>query len=273
MIMKKMFLAKLFLFVGFSYAFAQSDVCNSGFAPCGAFANADVVFVGTVTKVIQPPLEIWMRDKDYDQRAFVRIEKLFKGSNRSQIVLSQFGKRIAPKFIGGSSYLFYANYDKKLKIWEVKPCTRTRMTQYANDDLLFLNGLLSAIGKSRVSGEVTKFTPDPDVVVETKRLANFKIKIIGEGKEYETTTDKNGVYEIYGLPSGKYIIKIDIPADLEFYAVLHSIPNPLSHAKDFEFELKEGGCYSMNIMLKKREAKEKIGAMINNQHLEKSHGL
>jgi hypothetical protein len=256
--MKKIFLATLFLLSGFSYNLAQNLECSFGNTPCSAFANADAVFIGTVTKVIQPPLEIWMRDKDYDQKAYVRIEKLYKGVNRSQIVLSQLGKRVAPKFIGASRYLFYANYDKKLKIWEVKTCTRTRMTEYANDDLLFLNGLPSSTAKTRVSGEITKITQMPDG--ENRRLADFKIKIAGENREYETATDKNGVYEIYGLPPGKYIIKLEIPSDLEFYAAIHSVPDPLSHAKELDFELKEGGCASIDILLIKRETKERIGA-------------
>lgn len=256
--MKKPLLITFFLLLSFTYTLSQKLECGFIETPCSAFAKANAVFVGKVNKVIQPSLEIWMRDKDFDQKATVTVEKLYKGSVPNKIILSQLAKDAAPKFIENTSYLFYANYDKKQNIWKVKPCTRTHALEFVNDDLLFLDGLPSSSGKTRVSGEVV-YSSDLKPDSEHLRLYGFKVKIIGADKEYEATTDKNGIYEIYGLPPGKYVIRLNLPADKEFYGAMHSVTDPLSQAKDLSFELKEGGCISIDIFLTKRESKERIG--------------
>ena len=47
----------------------------------------------------------------------------------------------------------------------------------------------------------------PDIDVEGKR-----IKIIGKDKTYEAKTDKDGIFEIYDLPPGKYFVEPEMPA-------------------------------------------------------------
>lgn len=229
---------------------AQGGTCSNNPTPCEAYAAADAVFVAKVARVVQPPLQIWQRDKDYDQVAYVAIEKTFKGVARKAMVLHQLGRKVAPKFIAGSSYVFYANLDPATKKWEVRSCGRTRMARYATDDLSYFDGLPEALNKTRIAGEVTRFySEEEEPTGRTERLAGVRIHIKGEGKEYEVVTDAQGVYELTGVSAGKYIIEPDIPAGLTLMLVMHYGPLDLSRIKTLDVQLKERGCTGIGIIL------------------------
>jgi hypothetical protein len=57
-------------------------------------------------------------------------------------------------------------------------------------------------GKTRISGSIGGGFNYPEIDVDGK-----KIKIIGANKTYETKTDKDGIFEIYDLPPGKYFVE------------------------------------------------------------------
>jgi hypothetical protein len=60
-------------------------------------------------------------------------------------------------------------------------------------------------GKTRVSGTLDQEDDELDVV-------GRKIWIMGKDKVYETKTDKDGVYELYDLPPGRYVLQPELPA-------------------------------------------------------------
>jgi hypothetical protein len=83
-------------------------------------------------------------------------------------------------------------------------------------DLLFLDNLDKVKGKTRISGTV-QFDIEDD---KSPSLGGLIITIQGNGRTYKVKTDKNGVYEIYGLPPGMYSIAPEIPRGFkidEFY--------------------------------------------------------
>jgi hypothetical protein len=84
-------------------------------------------------------------------------------------------------------------------------CGRSNVLEYATDDLLYLDNLDKARGRTRISGTLGSWSEN------SPNFANVKVKIIGKNKTYETVTDKNGVYEIYDLPAGEYLIEADVP--------------------------------------------------------------
>ena len=247
----KRILTTLFLLLMFpSFSGAQTSECNYGWTPCEAYAEADAIFVAKVTKIVPETIEIWQRDKDYDQTAHVVIEKTYKGIKRKFLVLHQLGRKIAPKFILGSRYLFYANRDRKTGKWEVKPCGRTRMADYVQDDLYYLKGLPATANKTRIAGEVTRYDTDKENPQgTTEKLAGIKIKIIGEGNIYEAVTDANGVYELYGAPVGSYVIQPAIPRGLKLFGVIHYGPLDLSKIRSLSIDLKESACSGAGILL------------------------
>lgn len=227
--------------------------CGYAMSACESYAAADAVFVGTVTRIVPATFRIDQTDSDYDQTAYVAVEKVYKGGRRARIVLRQLGRRDARKFVQNSRYLFYANYDRAARLWEVRPCGSTRMAGYAQDDLRYLDALPASAAGTRVSGEVMHFVT-PDEEPEGGRLPGVRVRLFGDaGRVHETTTDAHGVYEFKGLPPGRYRIEVRAPADLVFYAAMHTGHDPVGRARALEFDLPEGGCAGLTILLRTAE--------------------
>jgi hypothetical protein len=165
-------------------------------------------------------------------------------------VLHQPGRKIAPKFILGSRYLVYANFDRATRKWEVRRCGRTRLANYVQDDLHYLDALPASLNRTRIAGEVTRYERDDDNPVGTSyKLSGVRIKIKGEGKEYEVVTNKHGIYELRDVPAGKYRIEPVIPQGLELFGVMHYGPFDRSKFRSLSVELKEGGCSGAGFIL------------------------
>jgi hypothetical protein len=229
---------------------AQVSECDLNASPCEAYAEADAVFMAKVVQISPQTIRMWQRDKDYDQTANLVVEKVYKGPKRSRLVLHQLGRKNAPKFILNSRYLFYANFDRTTRKWEVRFCGRTRMANYVQDDLHYLDALPASLNKTRIAGEVTRYDRDEDNPQgQTHRLSGVSIKIKGEGKEYEVVTNKQGVYELRDVPAGKYRIEPVIPQGLALLIVIHYGPLDRSKFQSLNVELKEGGCSGAGIIL------------------------
>ena len=105
-------------------------------------------------------------------------------------------------------------------------CTRTNNLKYASDDLYYLHALLKGMPEPRVYGAVTRI--DNDVAKATSArvvpMEGIKIIIEGEGRRFETVTNKDGLYSIAKVPDGRYKAKPQLsdkyrtyfPAEEEF---------------------------------------------------------
>lgn len=140
------------------------------------------------------------------------IEKVFKGKFKvgDEITMQQGGGRDCLwTFNEGDvneQYLFYLNsIETDPNFWVASGCRRSNRLQDATDDLLYLNKMEKVRGKTRISGTL-EFEGNTDLSVAART-----IRIIGTNKSYEVKTDRNGVYEIYDLPAGKYLIEPEIP--------------------------------------------------------------
>jgi hypothetical protein len=104
----------------------------------------------------------------------------------------------------GERYLLYLfRPEKPSNPWYISTCNRSKDAEYAKEDLLYLDNLEKHRGQTRISGVVNS--------EGGLKIDGRKIRIIGRNKTYVTTTDDDGVYEIYGLPSGRYIIEPELP--------------------------------------------------------------
>jgi hypothetical protein len=232
------------------------EQCDYGLSTCEAYETADAVFIGKVVRIVPDTFTMRQFEEGYDQTAYVEIEKVYKGYKGRTIVLKQL--KHAQKFIYGSTYLFYADFDRSRKHWEVMPCGRTRMAQYAQEDLRFLDKLPTHAGKTRIAGEVVRLYKDPDMGKTLERVAGMRIKIIGKDKEYDVTTDEKGTYELYDVPPGKYLLEPRPPQGLAFSMAIHNGADPVARARSLEIELEEHGCSGATIILE--PVKEQIGA-------------
>ncbi len=164
--------------------------------------------------------------KDTEQRRYVHgvrtttmvVEKVFKGNLEvnDQIVLGQgTGHNCILAFnenAVGHQFLFYLSTPEKNEEhldsdkWYVGDCGRSTGLGGATDDLLYLENMDKVRGKTRLSGRIGGWPVPPDLDVGRKR-----VKIIGPKKTYEVRTDDHGVYEIYDLPPGMYLIEPEVP--------------------------------------------------------------
>jgi hypothetical protein len=95
---------------------------------------------------------------------------------------------------------FSSEYSRK----GISGCGRSKSAEYESTDLLYLENLDKVRGKTRIYGRV-------GFAYGRENAQGRKIRIIGKDKTYEVISDKNGIYEIYDLPTGEYIIEPEIP--------------------------------------------------------------
>jgi hypothetical protein len=203
-----------------------ATACSCGPRPTvlDSFEKSDevvIVKVLSVEKAEDPEEKHYV---DGVKTATLIVEKVFKGNLkvRDEIVFGQGGGAdciwtFDEKSIG-HQYLFYLIRPEKFSdrrylpsketgLWFAFGCGRSTGLAGATEDLLYLENMSKRRGHTRISGSISGGFDYPDIDVDGK-----KIKIIGKDKTYQTKTDKDGVFEIYDLPPGKYFIEPEMAA-------------------------------------------------------------
>jgi len=152
------------------------------------------------------------------KQATLKVQKVFKGKIKvgDTFTFRQGGNGdcvlvFDENVIGKQMLLYLGKKPKKNELWEIFVCSRSQFKESASADLYFLENKKKYQGKTRVSGTLTKYIR-PSFKGEKgsfESLSGVNVNISGEGKNINLKTDKNGVYEIYDLPQGKYIITPD----------------------------------------------------------------
>lgn len=163
------------------------------------------------------------------------VEKVFKGDLKVGDEMT-FGQGYNTDCVWGFSqpvgrrFLFYLGSSEKTShLWYVAACGRSRDLKDAedlNDDLLYLNKLEEVRGKTRISGTI-RFVNGADMNVEGRT-----VRLIGSDRSYEVKTNRSGVYEIYDLPAGEYLIEPEMPAGWKWHEMdtLMSLSQMLDHS-------------------------------------------
>lgn len=146
------------------------------------------------------------------------VERVFKGNLKvnDQIAFGQGGGADCIWTFNenavGHQFLFYLRTPGKNfrdyqspDLWYAVTCGRSAGLGGARDDLLYLENMDKVRGKTRISGTLGGWPTPAELNVERK-----KVKIIGPKKTYEVKTDDRGVFEIYDLPPGKYVIEPEV---------------------------------------------------------------
>jgi hypothetical protein len=202
-----------------------THACSCGTKPTvlDAYDESDVVIIArivTVEKVESTEAREYVNGV---RSATLRVERVFKGdvNLRDELVFGQGGGAdciwtFNEESIGDEVLLYLDRPDKissrrflpwdDPKLWLAGGCGRSRGVEGATDDLLYLERMSKVRGKTRISGTIGGWQ-NPDINVDGK-----KIRIIGEKKTYLTRTNKQGVFEIYDLPPGKYFVEPEMPA-------------------------------------------------------------
>ncbi|HEU4510301.1 MAG TPA: carboxypeptidase-like regulatory domain-containing protein, partial [Pyrinomonadaceae bacterium] len=224
---QSLFLA-MFFFAFILSATQTAKACSCGPRPplLDSFEEAQEVVIVRVLSVRKVEKTDEQSNVDGVRSATMVVDKVFKGQLkvRDEIVFGQgngadciwtFNEESV-----GREYLFYLTRPETLTksdrtylpskepgLWFAFGCGRSTGLAGATEDLLYLENMSKRRGQTRISGTIGGGFQHPDIDVAGK-----KIKIIGEKKTYETKTDKNGVFEIYNLPPGKYAIEPELSA-------------------------------------------------------------
>jgi hypothetical protein len=185
-----------------------------------AYASADAVFIGSVRKAEHrrpngEPIEILHSG----QIVHVQVERVFKGKGMSKAIFHAGLSSCDSIYEEGQRWLFYAYYDKKGRAWRIHDCDRSALIENAGGDLHYLQRLpLPTSGETTlVWGAIKHYENDPvKGGASVKSLSGVKVKLIAGQKTYEIYTDRNGVYSMYGLPPGRYVIRPETPPGLKF---------------------------------------------------------
>ena len=249
--MKPLFSAVVFALLLLNAHAIDACSCGGYATACGSYQSADAVFIGVVQSVQTNKVK-GEDGKEYSagQVAHIQIEKSFKGSAPPEVIFRTEGSSCDAIYNEGQRWLLYAYYNKESKTWNIRACDRSTTIENAADDLRYLQGLPKSASTTRLSGELNHYEEDPEKgFSRVKNIIGAKVKITGEGKDYEVYTDKNGVFEIYGLPPGRYAVDPEIPVGLKVRFPIHHGAIDFSDHKNLRVILKEKSCASVSFVL------------------------
>lgn len=182
--------------------------CSCGPTPTvlDAYEHAGAVVVASVISIqkADDASEKWV---DGVRSADVVVENVYKGPVKVADVLTftqgggadcvwTFDEQSV-----GCRYLFYlALPPKGSSTWYASECGRSARLEFASDDLRYLDNRMKVLGKTRLSGTI-RFQGGRERSVE-----GLSVSIVGAGAMRKVETDKAGVYEVYDLPPGKYLV-------------------------------------------------------------------
>jgi len=198
-----------------------SQACSCGPKPtvlAGYERSANVVIVQVISVEKSHESKTGGEGIQYTR---VIVERVFKGSLRAgeEMLFAQGGGGDCiwtfSQADAGNRFLFYfTGRDGRQDYWYAGICGRSRKLEYAGDDLQYLENIAKVRGKTRLSGTLTFSQPS---AIEgqapiRRNLDGSKVRIVGEKETYELNANQNGVYEIYDLPAGKYLIYPEVPS-------------------------------------------------------------
>lgn len=220
----KTLIQKLLIFSSFLLAIIIfADVATA--CSCIESRTVDQEFAASETVAVLKlqSVEKAMEDQEYYtvdgiKQSKLSVEKVFKGELKSGETLT-FAQGSGADCIWtfsedeiGTEFLFYLR-EKSAKddLWYGSICSRSGKIKHTASDILYIEKEKEMRGKTRLFGGVVQSikSATEDKKFNFKPLANKTIRIQGNGKDIKLKTDKNGIYEIYELPPGKYKVSTE----------------------------------------------------------------
>jgi len=214
-------------------AFPISDVnacsCREDpIPPCEEYWRAEAVFAGKAIKQSTFYVEEGEGNSKYRfQQVLVRfsVEQAFKGISGEEVDIEtgMGGGDCGYHFKDGERYVVYAfrsGRDKSHLYTGI--CNRIKLAAEAEEDFAYFRAIPEPGTGGVVFGRVRKWTMPLSDYSRTQEtyLDNIKIMIEGNGRRFETTTNKEGNYQVSGLAPGQYKVKADISESLSLYSQL-----------------------------------------------------
>ena len=236
-------LARLFVFavvtIGFCLFAADVDACQcrEREPPCAQYGSADVVFVGSVSRISSS-------GQDWRKRIDFSVQRTVKGLSGSTVQLVNSAGSCDYSFAESKTYLVYAYRNSERNELYTHYCTRTTELSNAAADLAFLDRL----SEKRQSSQILGVLADGD-----KRLTQASIVASGVGRKYRTTTDKDGWFILNVPRPGRYRVSIRLPlyadvvgTDIELGKISNRVRTPTSIIIDYEVIAEPNSCSFIN---------------------------
>lgn len=231
------------LILGFSvlgWACSCADVTPRS---CNLLANnREVVFLGTVTSVENPPDE--HSPGGGVATYHFRVEEQLSGAYEPEavVVSGRGGADCSVWFRQGVSYLVFAyrSDDGELRS---NACSKTQPAEGAGALLAQLRAMREGKQVATIYGTLMRrqepyaSTDQPDF---DQSLGKTAIKFQSSKRTYSATTDADGSYALYDVPPGTYKVSADLPDDLEIAQTILLQPVP-------PLELPLGACLEYDI--------------------------
>ena len=201
-------------------------VIESKAAPCSCadsrtvqdeFTASPIVVTATLTSFEELDRIVEGGNVYRTMAAVLNVDTVYKGGLRSGQtlrVLDGGGGDCSKSFVRekvGQKFLFFTGPPSKignlkgLLHW-ISTCSRTVRIEEAKPDLDYLDQRVALDGKTRLSGLIKRFSPEPP------SLSGIKVTVTGKGFERSTETNERGFFEVWNLPSGRYKISFQVPS-------------------------------------------------------------
>jgi carboxypeptidase family protein len=216
---------RLGLIVLVAFLYSQRSLacgCEKAGAPCKAFGEASVVFIGTVKGVTEgvrkqkPDGEV-----DFTPRLFTfSVEESFSGTptKKTEVATGLGTDDCGYPFMNGASYLVYAYRDEKDNRLYTSSCTRTKRMANASEDLQYLRGLASGPRTVTISGKVQRHLSYAENYVQADiAMEGALLSVEASDQTKDVRTDASGNFEVTGLKPGSLKLKLHLPDELTAY--------------------------------------------------------
>jgi hypothetical protein len=191
---------------------AQACDCVDPGPPCRAFAGNPVVFAARVTEIG----ELRIRNGGWLYR-LVRfdLEESFLGAPQKSIEVTTGGGAGDCGFLFriGERYLVDASDAPHLGRLYTGICGRTKLLSQAGVDLDFFRRRRDPGRGAGVEGTILELHRDPKTNEVTTKgmMKGVRVVVEGSGKSWDATTDDQGWFRVWGLPSGAYTVRAVLP--------------------------------------------------------------
>lgn len=203
--------------------------------PCGKIGPAEVIFVGTVLDIENPPYEVSKENPEALQSRYrFRIDERIAGLEGQQEIDiysgSGGGGDCTYQFKRGEQYVVFPSRNGLGQLIATI-CSATSPVALAQ---AILPPLRAARDKGTVGsvygvlqvGQQPFLSVTDDVAPRPLQYANMSLR--SDTRVFAVRTDSNGAFAIYSVPPGTYHVTAELPPNMEFARpILNGPPDPL----------------------------------------------
>lgn len=245
----------LLFLMAFGGQIALACTCaREGPVPCGKFGPTDVVFVGTVEGVENPPPDfshaaesgVDMRTVDQSRysRYHFRIDERISGTQTAYIDVfsGRGGGDCSYHFEKGAKYLVFPFQSDDGRLIATI-CSETRPVELAQAKLAVLRAMRDHQPVASLYGSMRSVQQPYGSVSDDyygKPVADTRMILRSDKNVLETKTDANGNYSFFDVPAGKYHVEADLPRHFEIAQTILSEPVP-------PIDLPQNACYEYDV--------------------------